>query len=250
MKIRALIYSTLAIVLVLFGIYGRAFWHPLYVKVVGNRTVSDVVNKYGEQARSRIKPYFEKANLSYPPKDVAFLAMKDSGLLEVWASNGGSWVQIKEYEIQAASGKLGPKLREGDRQVPEGIYKVVGLNPNSSYHLSMKLNYPNEFDLSWARKENRTQPGSNIFIHGKAVSIGCLAMGDDAIEELFVLGRDVGISNINVIIAPTDPRESALIPPSGSKPWVKELYEDIEKGFEPYKVSITSASKITPGGAF
>lgn len=223
----------------LFVIYGRAYWHPLYVKAVGKRTVSDVVNIYGEQARSRIKPYFEKANISYPPKDVTFLAMKDTDLLEVWASNGDSWVQVKDYNIQAASGRLGPKLREGDRQVPEGIYKVIGLNPNSSYHLSMKLNYPNKFDLSWAQKENRTQPGSNIFIHGKALSIGCLAMGDEAIEELFVLGNDVGISNIKVIITPTDPRAGKLIPPTESKPWVKELYQDIESAFEPYKVNIT-----------
>lgn len=223
----------------LFVIYGRAYWHPLYVKAVGKRTVSDVVNIYGEQARSRIKPYFEKANISYPPKDVTFLAMKDTDLLEVWASNGNSWVHVKDYNIQAASGRLGPKLREGDRQVPEGIYKVIGLNPNSSYHLSMKLNYPNKFDLSWAQKENRTQPGSNIFIHGKALSIGCLAMGDEAIEELFVLGNDVGISNIKVIITPTDPRAGKLIPPTESKPWVKELYQDIESAFEPYKVNIT-----------
>ena len=146
---------------------------------------------------------------------------------------------MKDYNIQAASGRLGPKLREGDRQVPEGIYKVIGLNPNSSYHLSMKLNYPNKFDLSWAQKENRTQPGSNIFIHGKALSIGCLAMGDEAIEELFVLGNDVGISNIKVIITPTDPRAGNLIPPTESKPWVKELYQDIESAFEPYKVNIT-----------
>lgn len=239
MKIRAFIYSILAIVLGLFVIYGRAYWHPLYVKAVGKRTVSDVVNIYGEQARSRIKPYFEKANISYPPKDVTFLAMKDTDLLEVWASNGNSWVHVKDYNIQAASGRLGPKLREGDRQVPEGIYKVIGLNPNSSYHLSMKLNYPNKFDLSWAQKENRTQPGSNIFIHGKALSIGCLAMGDEAIEELFVLGNDVGISNIKVIITPTDPRAGKLIPPTESKPWVKELYQDIESAFEPYKVNIT-----------
>ena len=239
MKIRALIYSILAIVLGLFVIYGRAYWHPLYVKAVGKRTVSDVVNIYGEQARSRIKPYFERANISYPPKDVTFLAMKDTDLLEVWASNGNSWVHVKDYNIQAASGRLGPKLREGDRQVPEGIYKVIGLNPNSSYHLSMKLNYPNKFDLSWAQKENRTQPGSNIFIHGKALSIGCLALGDEAIEELFVLGNDVGISNIKVIITPTDPRAGKLIPPTESKPWVKELYQDIESAFEPYKVNIT-----------
>ncbi len=246
--IRALIYSAIAIIIATFGVYGRGFWHPLYVKTVGKRTVSEVVDTYGVQARSRIKPYFEKVDISYPPQNVTFLAMKDMDLLEVWASNGGYWVKVKEYEIQAASGVPGPKLREGDRQVPEGIYKVTGLNPNRSYHLSMKLNYPNEFDLIWAKKENRTEPGSNIFIHGKAVSIGCLAMGDDAIEELFVLGSDVGISNIKVIITPTDPRKNVLTPPTGSNPWVKELYENIKHGFEPYQIKNQALDNVAPDG--
>ena len=74
--------------------------------------------------------------------------------------------------------------------MPEGVYRIVALNPNSSYHLSMKLDYPTEFDLSKARAEGRTRPGSDIFIHGKAVSIGCVAVGDDAIEEIFVLVRE------------------------------------------------------------
>ena len=74
----------------------------------------------------------------------------------------------------------------------------------------MKLNYPNEFDLAHAKIEGRTKPGSNIFIHGKAVSIGCLAMGDKTIEELFILANDVGINNITVVISPLDPRVNIL----------------------------------------
>ena len=213
LKVRFLVYLCLAIVVVLFGMYGRAYWHPIYMTAVGKRTVADVIDLYGERSRARLESYFKKAAVAYPPKEVAFLALKDSKLLELWASNGDTWFKVKEYEVKAASGKLGPKLREGDRQVPEGIYKVIGLNPNSSYHLSMKLNYPNQFDLKWAKYENRNEPGSNIFIHGKSVSVGCLAMGDDAIEELFVLSADVGISNIKVVIAPRDPRIHEIIPP-------------------------------------
>lgn len=236
MKIRALACSVLILILTTFWLYGRGYWHPVYIKTVGKRTVSDVVEEYGAQARSRIAPHFENAGIPYPPKDAAFLAMKDTDLLEVWARNDQAWSRIKKYKIQAASGVSGPKLREGDRQVPEGIYKVIGLNPNSAYHLSMKLNYPNDFDLLWAQKENRTEPGSNIFIHGKSVSIGCLAMGDEAIEELFVLASDAGIASIKVIIAPTDPRTNNLVPPEGSQPWVKDLYSNIERGFESFEV--------------
>lgn len=138
---------------------------------------------------------------------------------------------VNAVAITAASGKSGPKLREGDRQVPEGVYKLVGLNPNSSYHLSMKLNYPNEFDRYWANKEGRTNPGSDIFIHGKAVSIGCIAVGDDAIEELFYIVHKVGIEKVKVVISPRDPRKNALAGNSDSPEWTEELYKNIESEF-------------------
>ena len=95
----------------------------------------------------------------------------------------------------------------------------------------MKLNYPNAFDSQWAKKEGRTEPGTNIFIHGKAVSVGCLAMGDPAIEELFVLVSEIGKAQVSVIIAPVDPRKQTLSPAEGDKPWVATLYQDIERAF-------------------
>ncbi|MCK4492894.1 MAG: hypothetical protein KAU26_02485, partial [Methylococcales bacterium] len=108
-------------------------------------------------ARDKIRSYFKKSDLKYPPEKVTFLAMKEEGVLEVWASNSKNetYKYIRSYAIQKLSGMKGPKLREGDRQVPEGIYKLVLLNPNSAYHLSMKINYPNEFDLIQANNENR-----------------------------------------------------------------------------------------------
>ena len=110
-------------------------------------------------------------------------------MLELWASQNGNWRFIKQYSINGASGAPGPKLREGDRQVPEGLYRLIGRNPNSNYHLSMKLDYPNSYDLRHAKREGRSNPGSNIFIHGKSLSVGCLAMSGEAIEAFFVLVR-------------------------------------------------------------
>lgn len=220
---------------VVFYLFGRAYWHPVYLKALGARSVADVIAQYGDESRSVLKPMFESVGLSYPPNKVTLLAVKDSQQMELWASNGNQWHQITAYAVKAASGVSGPKLREGDRQVPEGLYQVIGLNPNSSYHLSMKLNYPNSFDLKWANTENRDQPGSDIFIHGKAVSIGCLAMGDEVIEQLFTLVADVGKQNVQVIIAPTDPRKGQLIPPDGSAAWVNELYQDIAVGFANFR---------------
>jgi hypothetical protein len=174
--------------------------------------------------------YFAKAKVSYPPREVIFIALKQEKRLELWARDSGEFRFIRDYYIQAASGVAGPKLRQGDRQVPEGIYRIVKLNPNSHYHLSMKLNYPNEFDLLHARQDGRTAPGSNILIHGKAVSIGCLAMGDEAIEELFVLTEHVGVENVKVVIAPHDPRAYPLKTDSKALPeWTPELYAIISR---------------------
>ena len=145
-----------------------------------------------------------------------------------YARDSGEFRLIRDYYILAAGGEAGPKLRQGDRQVPEGIYRITELNPNSHYHLSMKINYPNEFDLFHAGEEGRTDLGSDIFIHGKEASIGCLAMGDEAIMELFVLTALVGAENVKVVIAPHDPRTYPLDSDSEEFPvWTSELYSII-----------------------
>ena len=194
----------------------------------GQRTVHDVIQEIGDRRDADLRAMFRNAGVPYPPDQITFIAFKDTKALEIWAQHNSEWVFIDSLEILATSGLPGPKLREGDRQVPEGIYRIIGLNPNSAFHLSMKLNYPNEFDLKWAKLEGRSEPGTNIFIHGKSQSIGCLAMGDPAIERLFVLVERVGPANTSVIIAPTDPRKKSLTPPSDSANWVSSLYAQIE----------------------
>lgn len=215
--------------------FGRSLWHPVYLKYRGARTVADVIQQYGTTARKRLNPAFFSASVDYPPNRLALLGLKAERLLEIWALEQGEWHFIKEYPIRAASGMAGPKLLEGDRQVPEGLYRIIGLNPNSSYHLSMKLNYPNAFDLRNARKEGRNHPGGDIFIHGKALSIGCLAMGDVAIEDLFVMVGDVGKDNVKVVIAPHDPRKKPLPQSLPGIPWSDTLYRQIEKEFEAFQ---------------
>jgi murein L,D-transpeptidase YafK len=130
--------------------------------------------------------------------------------------------------VHAASGALGPKLREGDEQVPEGVYRITGLNPNSQYHLSLRVDYPNAADRERARAEGRDDLGGDIMIHGRAVSVGCLAMGDSAAEELFVLAAETGLPKLRVILSPLDFRRRALprslVP---ARPWVPALYDEI-----------------------
>ena len=104
--------------------------------------------------------------------------------LEVWMQkDSGEYALFLDYPICIYSGELGPKTREGDKQSPEGFYAVgrEAMNPNSNYHLSFNLGYPNAYD----RAHGYT--GSMLMVHGKCVSIGCYAMGDRQIEEIYTL---------------------------------------------------------------
>ena len=109
---------------------------------------------------------------------------KDPGVLEVWVeSENGAFVNFKNYDICTYSGDLGPKLREGDNQSPEGFYFVTPsrLNPWSRFHLSFNLGYPNQYD----RFHHRS--GSALMVHGNCVSVGCYAMTDSYINEIYTL---------------------------------------------------------------
>ena len=200
------------------------------------KTIEDRVAEFGDVVRARLAPQFEAAGVSYPPRELTLVGIKDERRLDVYGAGADGVVRyVCTYPVLAASGVLGPKLREGDRQVPEGIYRVPELNPNSSFHLSIRLNYPNEFDQAQAAAEGRTKLGGDIMIHGDSRSRGCLAMGDPAAEDLFVLAALTGIENITVILTPTDFRLGrSAEPPSGAPPWTPELYERIKRELARY----------------
>ena len=112
-------------------------------------------------------------------------AFKEERELEVFVKDKdtGGYKLFRRYRIAAASGGLGPKLAEGDGQVPEGFYSVPpgAMNPNSKFHRSFNIGYPNKYDKAHGRT------GSYIMIHGGRVSIGCLAMTDAKIEEIYTI---------------------------------------------------------------
>ncbi len=120
-----------------------------------------------------------------PGDPVFFRAFKEERELELWLQPepGARFVLFRTYRIAAASGSLGPKLAEGDRQVPEGFYFVTPgrMNPASRFHLAFNIGYPNAYDRHHGRG------GSLIMAHGDRVSIGCLAMTDAGIEEIYTL---------------------------------------------------------------
>src|SRR5262249_27232730 len=100
----------------------------------------------------------------------------------------------------------------------------------------LRVNYPNAFDRQMAAKDGRKNLGGDIMIHGKNLSAGCLAMGDEAVEELFVLAAQTGLSNIKLIIAPTDFRENGLTALDPGRPeWLPRLYTEIAAAMSEFK---------------
>lgn len=207
--------------------YAAGAW--LHHRLQGKKTVAQRLAQYGPAARARLAPYFKRGGVTYPPSRVTLVGLKDQRHLEVYARSQGGWRFIRSYDIVAASGKPGPKLREGDMQVPEGIYQIDSLNPNSLFHLAIRLDYPNEFDRARAAEEGRDDLGGDIMIHGSNGSVGCLAMGDVTAEELFVLAADVGIQKVSIILAPTDFRRQRSSVDPRLPPWTRDLYRGIDR---------------------
>jgi murein L,D-transpeptidase YafK len=246
---RATVIVAIAIVAAgAFIAYGRALWYPLLLRITGPRTVADVVAKYGPAARQRLVPQFRRAGLPYPPREVALLVFKRERRLAVWARGDREWRFVRAYPVLAASGHAGPKLREGDQQVPEGVYRIEHLNPNSSYHLSMKVNYPNDFDRRMAKNDGRTRLGGDIFFHGNSVSIGCVATGDPAIEEVFTLVAQTGASKVRVIIAPNDLRTARAVRHPEAPRWTSSLYQTIAAALTSFPVAKESNAAMNVDG--
>lgn len=227
----------IGIVVVLLG----AVAYSVFLYVIP-RPLDAALGKYGPAARARLHPYFKRAAVDYPPKQVAILVFKRERRLAVWVAGTHGWRYLRDYAVLAASGHSGPKLREGDYQVPEGLYRIALLNPNSSYHLSMKVDYPNAADRAEAARERRTRLGGDIFIHGKDLSIGCVAIGDPAIEELFTLVADTGLARTRVILAPNDLRVASAPVEATTPFWIVRLWQSIASALAPFPIELESNS--------
>ena len=219
------------LLLLILGIVGlamqdrlAALWHTTTYTMGPKRSVDDVMQAIGPAALGRLQPDLLRAGFADAlPQRLRFIALKEERLLEVWGQDQeGNWRPIRRYPVQAASGGPGPKLKEGDRQVPEGHYPITFLNPNSAYHLSLRIGYPSPEDQAVAAEEGRSDLGGDIMIHGRAASIGCLAMGDPAIEEIFALTARVGVARSDILIAPFDLRRR---PAEDARHWVQSRYD-------------------------
>ncbi len=130
---------------------------------------------------------------------------------EIWISKNAKskFELLKSYDVARSSGILGPKRAEGDLQVPEGFYYIDRFNPLSSYYLSLGINYPNASDKILGNEK----PGSDIFIHGSDVTVGCVPLTDDKIKEIYALAvqaRNSGQKHIEVHIFPFQMTEKRL----------------------------------------
>lgn len=140
------------------------------------------------KAEPDLRAVCQRAGLRYPPHELFLRAFKREASLEVWGREGHEPFRLLlTFPVLSSPGQLGPKRREGDRQVPEGFYAIDLFNPLSNFHLSMRINYPNAADRLLS---DRDAPGSDIYIHGGNGSVGCLPLGDENIERLYLIAWD------------------------------------------------------------
>lgn len=194
-----------------------------------NLAASDRVEQARKNQSSWIEGIFEEAGVPYPPAGLYLRAYKALDVVELHAAREaeGEYILIHRFPVLGRSGVLGPKRREGDRQVPEGLYFIDRFNPRSRYHLSLGINYPNQSDRILGHQEH---PGSDIFIHGGSATIGCLPLGDPGIEKLYLICLDYHRSSkhpipVHIFPAPMDSAhwQDLLQPHARNHPTSSEL---------------------------
>jgi murein L,D-transpeptidase YafK len=154
--------------------------------LAGCQTDGGSVTKHLKPLSPEMTATIEKRGMT-KESPILVRVFKEESELEVWKQDStGQYAHLKTYPICRWSGELGPKVREGDRQAPEGFYAITQgqMNPNSSYYLSFNLGYPNAFDRSHGRS------GAHLMVHGDCSSRGCYSMTDEQMAEIYALGRD------------------------------------------------------------
>ncbi len=185
---------------------------PVYL--VQSQASADIprLAKIRAKAQPRIEAKFVARGLTYPASRLFLRAFKRDGVLEMWASNHADepMVHVENYPICAASGVLGPKRKQGDEQVPEGIYQIHRFNAWSGYHMSLRVNYPNASDRA---RGLRWKLGGAIMVHGDCVTIGCIPIKNRPIEEVFLATLDAsraGRKRVPIHIFPTRMDEAGM----------------------------------------
>jgi murein L,D-transpeptidase YafK len=196
------------------------------------------------ESRFAIKQMFDERGISYPAAEIFLRVFKRERVLELWARPQGEteFRHLKTYAVCALAGEPGPKRRQGDNQTPEGFYHIDHFNPNSSWHLSLHVNYPNRSD----RILGGAGPlGGDIYIHGGCRTEGCIAITDEGIKELYWIGveaRAAGQRTIPVHIFPFRLDEENLRIAAGvfaESPALVRFWESLVPGYAHFETTRT-----------
>lgn len=189
-----------------------------------------------ENKADALKRDFASRNWEWPPQEMLIRVLKREFHLEVWirSANMDRFHRFKTCDVCAMSGGSGPKRRQGDLQVPEGLYHVDRFNPASRFHLSLGINYPNRSDRILGDPK---LPGGDIFIHGNCVSIGCVAIQDDPMEEVYVLAvetRNQGQRKVPVHLFPEAMDEQGLRHLRAQAQWPENqtLWQELARAYQ------------------
>ena len=189
--------------------------------------------------REKEKPLaaqLKTAGVNLATMQVYLQVFKHERVLAIWVKNktDKNYQLLGEMPFCAGSGKLGPKNQQGDKQIPEGFYFIDRFHPESKYYLSLGLNYPNAADKARSKAANL---GGDIFIHGKCMSLGCIAITDEGIKELYVLTIEAfqnGQTQIPVHIFPaklTSENWKGLNLRYRNYPEILELWKKLQTGY-------------------
>ncbi len=194
-----------------------------------------------------VKKLLADAGLPAPVDSVYLRSFKEEKVVELWAGKkGAALVLVKTYPVCAASGALGPKRKEGDLQVPEGLYEISEFNPGSNFHLSMKVSYPNASDR---QRSDARRPGGLIYMHGNCASIGCIAIEDGPIEEVYLIAQDSKARPIRIDIFPA--RMSPQWMAAHAESEHASLWKELEPAFRLFEETKKPAAfSVGPGGAY
>lgn len=204
---RKVIVTAAASIMVFFGIAQTSYnATPISTSFIDYQKGFQRPRESFAKKEANLKALFAAKNLRWPARYMYIRSFKYDSQLEVWVKNAlnEEYKLLKMYKVCALAGTLGPKRFEGDYQVPEGFYHINEFNPNSSYYLSLGLNYPNASDRILS---DHTKPGGDIYIHGGCATVGCIPIQNEQIEELYVLTastKSAGLDYIPVHIFPVN----------------------------------------------
>lgn len=214
-----------------------------------------VKDAYREKEET-VKGYFLEKKFSYEKFNLFIRAFKKEMKLEVWIKEHykTQYALLHTFDICSTSGVLGPKRREGDYQIPEGVYEINHFNPLSNFHLSLGLNYPNASDRILGDKQH---PGSAIYVHGDCVTVGCIPITDDKIKELYILAveaRNNGQQKIPIHVFPSKLNNegmAALKKDFSSDAGLLSFWENLEVVYSDFeKTKNVMTVKVNPKGEY